>query len=167
MKNCAHRAWELTAAYCSQKIGRLPNKHKGRRIMAAARTRTSSLGWLARFAGRAIIVASLFFLQGLPPVDASSGPGGALQYSVTSRYCSAQQQNESPEKGRPLHSQSCFLCAFAHDRGGLRSLDVPPFALPFERSSSRAFPQGALREPHNGAPGWTSAWSSRSPPTYS
>jgi hypothetical protein len=136
--------------------------------MAAQRIRAISLQRLVRLASRAIVVASLFMLQALP-LSFSPQHNSATQqeYSVASGYCSALWQAGAPGNHRHEHSEHCPLCGVNQARDGLRCLAVPPIAVPFPSSQCVILSQHGPREPSTSATGWTSAWSSRSPPTFS
>ena len=133
--------------------------------MTLRRIPTNSFRKLVHVASRAIIVASLFLLQALPSVASPQmGDLSEQAYSVANPYCNAQ--SNTPAEHRHEHSGNCVFCCFNQSRDGVRCILVPPVALRFP-SFSVIHPQQPPHESSASVSGWTSAWSSRSPPTFS
>jgi hypothetical protein len=122
---------------------------------------------LAQVAIRAVLAASLILLHAYPPQAATPRQDGPSQigYSAEAVLCSAAQDGKAPAQNPSGRSHRCFLCSQGHDRH-IGGVDLPPDVLriPVPDCAThfwRLTPTSVTR-----AMGWSSAWSSRSPPLH-
>lgn len=120
---------------------------------------------LAQVAIRAVLAASLILLHTIPSWAATPRQDGPSQfgYSAEAVTCSAAQDGKAPPQNPSGRSHRCFLCSQGHDRQ-IGGVDLPPVVLriPVPDCAThfwRMTPTSVTR-----ATGWSSAWSSRSPP---
>jgi hypothetical protein len=127
---------------------------------------TTSLVRLTRFAIRALLATSLILLQGLPSKAAPTGREGPAQigYSAGDYFCGAAQDSKAPAQDRRDHAHNCVICAHAQDRLHAVGADIPPIFLHIPVANYIAQYWGFRPWRSASETGWSSAWSSRSPP---